>query len=120
MLLRITKDIFFSLLIPFIAMGLLQSAAMAGGNPKEGRKIYDDICISCHGEGGHPELPGIPAFADGERMDKTDEQLKKSIKNGVNDPNNPAGQTMPPFGGGPQLNDRQISDVLSYIRTLKK
>jgi mono/diheme cytochrome c family protein len=75
-----TKTIFFSLLMYFIATGLLQPTAMAGGNPEEGRKIYENICISCHGEGGHPELPGIPAFADGERMDKTDEQIKKSIK----------------------------------------
>lgn len=120
MLLKIARNIFFSIPIFSVAMVLLQQTAIAGGNPEEGKKIYENICISCHGEGGRPELPGIPVFADGERMDKTDEQLMKSVKNGVSDPNNPAGQSMPPFGGGPQLNDKQISDVLSYIRTLKK
>lgn len=94
--------------------------ATAGGNPEEGKQTFESICSSCHGSGGITEIPGIPVFAKGERMDKSDEQLKHSIKNGVNNPNNPAGMTMPPFGGGPPLNDKQLSDVLAYIRTLKQ
>lgn len=96
------------------------SAAIAGGNPKEGSMVFDSICSSCHGDKGVTEIPGIPVFSKGERMNKTDEQLKKSIRNGVNNPNNPAGMTMPPYGGGPALNDKQLTDVIAYIRTLKK
>jgi mono/diheme cytochrome c family protein len=53
-------------------------------------------------------------------MEKTDDQLKASIIKGVNNPDNPAGMSMLPYGGGPALTDKQISDVISYIRTLKK
>lgn len=96
------------------------SPVLAGGNPKDGAIVFDSICNTCHGDKGETEIPGIPVFAKGERMNKTDEQLKKSIRNGVENPNNPAGMTMPPHGGGPVLTDKQISDVLAYIRTLKK
>lgn len=103
-----------------VATALSQSPVTAGGNPAEGDQIFNSICSSCHGEKGITEIPGIPIFSKGERMNKTDEQLKKSIRNGVNNPNNPAGMTMPPYGGGPELNDKQLSNVLAYIRTLKK
>lgn len=66
------------------------------------------------------ETPGVPLFAEGERLEKTDAQLINSIKNGVNNPDNPAGMSMPPYGGGPILNDSQLADVVAYIRTLKK
>lgn len=102
------------------AITMSQSPVTAGGNPADGDQIFNSICSSCHGERGITEIPGIPVFAKGERMNKTDEQLKKSIKNGVNNPNNPAGMAMPPYGGGPAMNDKQISDVIAFIRTLKK
>lgn len=104
----------------FAAAILFQTPAYGGGNPKEGKKTYDDICSSCHGEDGTTEVPGIPLFAEGERFGKTDAQLANSIKNGVNNPDNPSGMSMPPYGGGPRLSDNEIADVVSYIRTLKK
>lgn len=94
--------------------------AAAGGDPETGRTVFEGICANCHGQEGVTEIPGIPVFADGERMEKTDDQLKASIMKGVNNPDNPAGMSMPPYGGGPVLTDKQIADVISYIRTLKK
>lgn len=103
-----------------VAATIQHSPVLAGGNHKDGAIVFDSICNTCHGDKGETEIPGIPVFAKGERMNKTDEQLKKSIRNGIDNPVNPAGMTMPPFGGGPVLTDRQISDVLAYVRTLKK
>lgn len=97
-----------------------QSLSLAGGNPKKGKDIFEGICTSCHGVDGITDIPGIPVFAKGERMIKTDDQLKASIKNGIDDQNNPAGMSMPPYGGGPALDASQLSDVIAYIRTLKK
>lgn len=99
---------------------MLQVPVFPEGNLAEGKKVFGIVCSSCHGDSGMPDLPGIPVFAEGERMEKTDDVLKKSIRNGVENPNNPAGQVMPPFGGGDPLTDKQVEDVLSYIRTLKK
>lgn len=102
------------------ATALFQSTSIAGGNPADGEQAFESICSSCHGAIGITEIPGVPVFSNGERMDKTDEQLKHSIRNGVNNPDNPAGMVMPPFGGGPVLNEKQLSDVIAYIRSLKK
>ena len=113
--LAVLSAVFFLTLTPF-----LPGKAFAGGDPAAGRTVFEGICANCHGQEGVTEIPGIPVFANGERMDKTDEQLKKSIMGGVNNPDNPAGMSMPPYGGGPALTDKQIADVLSYIRTLKK
>jgi mono/diheme cytochrome c family protein len=112
----------FAILIWFLAAGTVFSpvSAMAGGNPKEGQKIFDSTCNTCHGDKGTTDIPGIPVFAKGERLSKTDDQLSASIRTGVNNPNNPAGMTMPPYGGGSALNAKQVSDVIAYIRTLKK
>ncbi len=98
----------------------LPGIAAAAGDPEAGRTVYEGICANCHGQEGVTEIPGIPAFADGERLEKTDGQLKAAIIKGVNNPDNPSGMSMPPYGGGPALTDKQISDLLSCIRTLKK
>lgn len=112
---------FVILALFFVALTVLSPVSiMAAGNPKEGEKIFDSICNTCHGDKGMTEIPGIPVFAKGERLNKTDDQLIKSVSGGVNNPKNPAGMTMPPYGGGPVLNAKQISDVIAYIRTLKK
>jgi len=114
------KNLFIIASIIFTVTTFLYSPATAGGNPAEGEQAFESICSSCHGAVGITEIPGIPVFANGERMDKTDEQLKNSIRNGVNNPDNPAGMVMPPFGGGPVLDEKQLSDVIAYIRSLKK
>lgn len=111
----VLSAVFLLTLTPF-----LQGPAAAGGDPGAGRTVYEGLCANCHGQEGVTEIPGIPVFADGERMEKSDGQLKASIIKGVNNPDNPAGMSMPPYGGGPALTDKQISDVISYIRTLKK
>jgi len=120
MLLKLVKGFPVPLSVLFAVMIFCIPSATAGGNPEEGKQTFDSICFTCHGAGGVTEIPGIPVFANGERMNKSDDQLKHSIKNGVNNPDNPAGMTMPPFGGGPPLNEKQLSDVLAYIRTLKQ
>ncbi len=118
-MLYVSKSLMVSAGLIF-ATALFQSNAVAGGNPADGEQAFESICSSCHGAVGITEIPGIPVFANGERMDKTDDQLKNSIRTGVNNPNNPGGMVMPPFGGGPVLDEKQLSDVIAYIRSLKK
>lgn len=47
-----------------------------------GKEIYHEKCAVCHGVDGVPILPGAPEFAKGERLDKPEEELLKSIQHG--------------------------------------
>ncbi len=103
----------------FIVMGF-QSVVIAGGDAAAGKAIYDGVCAACHGADGNAMIPGVPSFAKGERLDKDDATLAKSIKDGIMAPKNPAAPPMPPYGGGAPLDDKQLADVIAYIRSLAK
>lgn len=89
-----------------IVISLLPMSVYAGN----GSVIFQEKCAACHGATGTAVLPGAPNFARGERMEKTNSKLKTTITNGLN--------AMPPFKG--VLSDGQMSEVLAFIRTLKK
>ena len=63
------------------------------------------LCDACH-----TNLPTAPKFKTGDRLDKTDEELKNSIMNGLN--------AMPPRKGF--LKPEEIDEILCYIRTLEE
>lgn len=103
----------------FLATSLLFStSAFAKGDAKAGKKIYDQNCALCHGAKGKGDGVGAAAlnpkprnFVEGKfKYGSKDADLAKLIKNGKG--------TMPPWKA--VLNDKQVDDVVSYIRTLKK
>ena len=78
------------------------------GTPIEiGEKIYHIFCSGCHGFNGIASYEKSPSFAKGERLDKTEQQLFNSIKNGKSIM--PAWQHV--------LSDQQITNVLAYINS---
>ncbi|MDH5617913.1 MAG: cytochrome c [Gammaproteobacteria bacterium] len=84
------------------------SAPGAAADRQNGRAMYETYCVGCHGEAGNSIDPTIPNFANGDRLFQMDSQLLESIRSG--------NQTMPAFRG--LLSDREIRDVISYLRTL--
>ena len=79
------------------------------------REIYTTSCSNCHkedGNGGKVEIDGKTIKADSLITDKmknmSDEKYIKYIENGIPD------EGMPAFKG--KLDDRQIKDVVNYIR----
>ena len=93
------------ILVTLICIGGPVSAVAGAGD-----SLYQEKCAMCHGQGGKAALPGAPNFADGDRMEKPDNVLTKSVKNGLN--------AMPPYNG--MLSDSQISDILAYVRKFKR
>jgi len=100
---------------------LPQASALAGGtagmgDPAEGKAIYSQTCIVCHGANGKGALPGVIDFtaADGP-LSKLDEQLAKSIREGVARPGAPL--SMPANGGLPELSDEQIYSIIAYLQS---
>jgi mono/diheme cytochrome c family protein len=88
-----------------------------------GRQVYRHYCMTCHGESGagdgfnafnldpHPRDFSDPAF-----VKKSDAEVRDAIRRGG------AGvglsPLMPPWGR--TLNDRQIDDLILYLKTLRR
>jgi cytochrome c6 len=96
-----------------IAALLCGLALLAAGNAQaadvsRGRSTYTTHCAVCHGADGNPVMPGAPNFRRMESLMRPDMQLLVSIRQGKG--------TMPGFFG--VLRDRDILDVVAYLRTL--
>lgn len=99
-----------------------EKMAMAG-DPKEGERLYQASCASCHG----PDARGIPNLGKNLRSSEfvkglSDEELLDFIKKGrpASDPANTTGVDMPPKGGNPALTDEDIMHIIAYIRSIEE
>lgn len=93
--------------------GLLLAGSITathGADISKGSQSYALHCVSCHGPAGQGVFPGTPRFNRGERLLQSDLQLLATIRGGKN--------AMPPFNG--VLRDREILDVIAYLRTLQR
>jgi cytochrome c6 len=93
----------FALVTFFLAC----SAAQAGDVSK-GRQLYGKYCAVCHGQTGRSTMAGAPNFDRGEGLMRPDSDLLASIRSGKN--------ACPAFRG--ILTDREILDVVAFLRTL--
>ncbi len=89
--------------------GFALSTPVQAGNPIAGEQIYNTFCVNCHGMGGRNPIAGAPTFARGEGLMKPDMTLIQSIRMGR--------MAMPAFAG--IISDREIHDVITYLRTLR-
>ena len=96
-------------LLSFGVLASLGSGVAVAGNPVAGEQVYNTFCISCHGMGGRNPVAGAPMFARGEGLMKPDMQLVQYLRMGS--------AAKPPFGG--ILSDRELHDVITYLRTLR-
>ncbi|MFQ5757035.1 MAG: c-type cytochrome [Acidiferrobacterales bacterium] len=93
-------------------LGVVASGHTLAGEPQpsdSGKEIYEEYCAACHGYDGVPILPGSPNFSKGERLDKTDAELLKTISDGK-------GDIMPPWKE--VLSEQQRKNVLHYLRSI--
>lgn len=99
-------------LLPALAAGAALAAvapAAPAADIASGEKIYRQFCAQCHGANGIAVLPNAPSFARGDRLMQPDPMLAMTIRSGRN--------SMPAFAG--LLNERQIFDVVAYLRTIR-
>ena len=100
---------------------LLALLALAGCKKSEAatmqtQQLFQNTCARCHGADGKGGVPieGAPTprnFHDHAfQMDRTDEQLKQTIKNGKG--------AMPAFNG--LLDDDQIAGLVLQVRSFDK
>ena len=106
----------------FLAPGL--GLAQSKGDTKAGKTKYDANCVGCHGATGKGDGPAAAAL-NPKPGDMTDAKAMKAlsdkflfdiIKDGG------ASQKKSPImpGSAKKLNDKEISDIVAYIRSLAK
>lgn len=97
------------------------AAAVAGDNEvlKQGAKLYEQQCVTCHGADGKGAPPAYPPLA-GNRSLAAEIAMNpvRIVLNGGYPPGtagNPRPYGMPPFGS--TLSDSEVAAVVTYIRT---
>ena len=96
-------------LLAALALGLACGAAHPADITR-GAQTYAMHCAMCHGPAGQGVHPMAPRFNRGERLMQSDLALLETVRRGKN--------AMPPFNG--VLRDREILDVIAYLRTLQR
>jgi cytochrome c6 len=89
---------------------MLVASQVESAHAAPGQELFETNCAVCHGIEGTPILPNAPHFAKGDRLEKSDDQLHKSIAEGLN--------VMPPWNS--VLSEQAIDLVVVYIRTLAR
>lgn len=97
----------FAVLVVFLSWNFTYAGQKDESTPgQRGKEIFHEKCAACHGVDGVPILPGTPEFAKGERLEKSDEELLKTIMHGKDQ--------MPPWKE--TLSKQQCKDVLAFVR----
>ena len=100
-----------------------QAAAKSAGDAAHGKTVFTQTCASCHGPAGQG-IQGLGKdFTKSEFVkSQNDQQLVEFVKKGrpANDPANTTKVDMPPKGGNNALSDKDLQDVVAFIRTLQK
>ncbi|ALP54909.1 hypothetical protein Tel_16645 [Candidatus Tenderia electrophaga] len=78
-------------------------------DPRNGAKLYNQHCSSCHGARGQGAMPGTPDFSRGEGLRVANASLLTVIENGSG--------VMPAYRG--LLSTQDILDVISHLRTFQ-
>ncbi len=109
------KRLLVSSVMVFFAMGASFARAQ-GGDAKAGKPVFEKQCAACHAADGSPKEAvakmlkvEIPHLGSADVQGKSDADIKKVITEGY--------QKMKPVKG---LADKDVANVIAYVRTLKK
>jgi cytochrome c6 len=91
------------------AMLLLLAMPVHAADVVKGSQLYRMHCAGCHGANGVSPMPNAPSFARGERLMQADMALVGAIRSGR--------AAMPGYFG--ILNDREMLDIVAYLRTFR-
>lgn len=95
------------------------SAVAATGSIESGKTLYAQVCAACHQPDGGGLPAAFPPLANSDWVAGDDRRLALVVLHGLSGPIEVNGQAwngvMPPQGQN--LNDQQIADILTFIRS---
>jgi len=96
---------------------VLPAQAASAPDLTNGAQIFNNTCAACHGANGKGLIPGsTPNFTKvGGVLSQKTALLESRVKNGFQGPN--SAMAMPPKGGNSSLTDKDIHDVVGYLRS---
>ena len=93
------------------------------GNAEAGKTKFASTCVACHG----PEGKGIPGLGKDITTSafiksQSDDQMVEFVTKGrpASDKANTTGVDMPPKGGNPAFTEKDLYDIVAFIRTIIK
>jgi disulfide bond formation protein DsbB len=93
------------------------------GDPIIGQQKFTGTCSTCHGPNGTglPKL-GKNLVTSEWAKSKTDAELLAFLKVGrpASDPLNTTKVDMPPKGGNPSLSEKDLVDIIAFVRYLQR
>ncbi len=113
-----TRQLSVLIFVAALAASWALPSAEAAPDLANGKKVYADKCLRCHGASGKGDGPKAdtlekkPAdYTDKKKMSQfTDVQLKQVVLEGK--------QPMPAYKG--KMSDKELEDVLAYVRSFAK
>lgn len=95
----------------------LEAPPKVSGDPENGKKLYDLFCATCHGiDGAGKKKMGTVLTSPQKLQYTTDQQLWISAAYGREDTR--MAPSLEGADGIRQLSEQEISDIITYIRTL--
>lgn len=88
-------------------LATLAASSVQAADVFEGKSLYQQHCVDCHGPAGEGVMPGMPNFTRGESLLKSDFELANAVRSGRG--------VMPGFNG--LLTDEELENVVAYLRT---
>jgi len=114
------KSIFWDVVIFLLVFQ--DSGSVWAQDQAEGKKLYGSYCSSCHGDNGKGDgvaaksLPIKPGdHTNGTVMNQLSEKFVFDI---ISNGGNSVGKSSMMPGWGSQLNEKQIRDVIAYVRSI--
>jgi len=112
---------FLLALLPGCQSSTGEGGAQVAADKAHGQQVFITLCATCHGTDG-TGIKGLgKSLIASEFVKKaSDDQLIEMVTKGrdAKDPLNSTGVAMPPKGGNPALTDKDLHDVVVYVRTL--
>jgi cytochrome c5 len=93
------------------------AAQVAFGGSTDGKTIFDGVCTACHTAGvlGAPKVGSKDAWAP-----RIAEGIDTLVQHALVGYHGPDGNTMPPKGGNPSLNEAQVKAAVTWMVSQSK